>query len=122
MLKRILILGLSFIGTYCLAQDPQFTQFYANPLYLNPAFAGSTRCPRVGLNYRNQWPSLNKAYITESASYDQHFDAIAWSEANAEHVGRKLASSHPEQRNQSRKGRRDSEVRRWRYSAKLRDV
>ncbi|MGZ3931802.1 MAG: type IX secretion system membrane protein PorP/SprF, partial [Bacteroidia bacterium] len=23
------------------AQDPQFTQFYANPLYLNPAFAGT---------------------------------------------------------------------------------
>ena len=22
-------------------QDPQFTQFYANPLYLNPAFAGT---------------------------------------------------------------------------------
>lgn len=76
MLKRILILCLSCISIFCEAQDPQFTQFYANPLYLNPAFAGSARCPRVGLNYRNQWPSLNKAYITSSASYDQHFDAI----------------------------------------------
>ncbi len=76
MLKRILILCLSCISISALAQDPQFTQFYANPLYLNPAFAGSARCPRVGLNYRNQWPALNKAYITSSASYDQHFDAI----------------------------------------------
>ena len=23
------------------AQDPQFSQFYANPIYLNPAFAGT---------------------------------------------------------------------------------
>ncbi len=25
------------------AQDPEFTQFYANPLYLNPAFAATAR-------------------------------------------------------------------------------
>ena len=43
-----------------MAQDPQFTQFYANPLYLNPAFAGTARCPRVVLNYRNQWPALDR--------------------------------------------------------------
>lgn len=59
------------------AQDPQFTQFYANPLYLNPAFAGTARCPRVIMNYRNQWPGLTGTFVTYSASYDQHFDAIA---------------------------------------------
>jgi type IX secretion system PorP/SprF family membrane protein len=58
------------------AQDPQFTQFYANPLYLNPAFAGTARCPRICMNYRNQWPNLSGTYVTYSASYDQHFDAI----------------------------------------------
>ena len=58
------------------AQDPEFTQFYANPLYLNPAFAGSMRCPRLAMNYRNQWPAINRAYVTYSASYDQHVDAI----------------------------------------------
>ena len=58
------------------AQDPQFTQFYANPLYLNPAFAGTARCPRVVLNYRNQWPALTGTFVTTSASYDQHIDAI----------------------------------------------
>ncbi|TNE76120.1 MAG: type IX secretion system membrane protein PorP/SprF, partial [Bacteroidetes bacterium] len=31
------------------AQDPQFTQFYANPIYLNPAFAGSHGCPRFNV-------------------------------------------------------------------------
>jgi type IX secretion system PorP/SprF family membrane protein len=59
-----------------LAQDPEFTQFYANPLYLNPAFAGTHRCPRVALNYRNQWPGLTGSFVTTSASYDQHVDAI----------------------------------------------
>ena len=58
------------------SQDPEFTQFYANPLYLNPAFAGTHRCPRVALNYRNQWPALSGTFVTTSASYDQHVDAI----------------------------------------------
>ncbi len=53
------------------AQDPQFSQFYANPLYLNPAFAGSNGCPRVCLNYRNQWPALTGTFVTTSASFDR---------------------------------------------------
>lgn len=57
-------------------QDPQFTQFYANPIYLNPAFAGSNGCPRFSLNYRNEWPSLSGNYVTYSASYDQYFKNI----------------------------------------------
>ncbi len=58
------------------AQDPAFTQYYANPLYLNPAMAGTKKCPRVVLNYRNQWPALSGNYVTTSASYDQYVDAI----------------------------------------------
>src|SRR3954471_3048311 len=59
------------------AQDPQFTQFYANPLYLNPAFAGTARCPRICMNYRNQWPNLSGRYVTYSFSGDMHIDALA---------------------------------------------
>src|SRR6478735_598008 len=58
------------------AQDPQFTQFYANPLYLNPAFAGTARCPRICMNYRNQWPNLSGNYVTYSFSGDMHVDAL----------------------------------------------
>ena len=70
-------LSLSLLGALsALAQDPQFTQFYANPLYLNPAFAGTARCPRVALNYRNQWPALTGTFVTTSASYDQDVRGI----------------------------------------------
>lgn len=54
-----------------IAQDPEFSQFYANPLYLNPAMAGSKICPRVALNYRQQWPAINGLYSTLSASFDR---------------------------------------------------
>ena len=78
LLLSILVLFVSvFFNREAMAQDPEFTQFYANPLYLNPAFAGSSRCPRMVMNYRNQWPGINKTYITYSASYDQHVDALA---------------------------------------------
>jgi type IX secretion system PorP/SprF family membrane protein len=80
MLKRlVLILCVLFSVVFseqAFAQDPEFTQFYANPLYLNPAFAGTARCPRINLNYRNQWPAISGTYVTYSASYDQHFDAL----------------------------------------------
>ncbi|MCF8416279.1 MAG: PorP/SprF family type IX secretion system membrane protein, partial [Crocinitomicaceae bacterium] len=71
----IMIIGLSSFAAK--AQDPTFTQFYANPLYLNPAFAGSHGCPRFALNYRNEWPSLSGNYVTYSASYDQYFKNIS---------------------------------------------
>jgi type IX secretion system PorP/SprF family membrane protein len=52
------------------AQDPQFSQFYAAPLYLNPAFAGATGQARAGLNYRNQWPAIDANFTTMSAYFD----------------------------------------------------
>ena len=54
------------------AQDVGFSQFYANPIYLNPAFAGSKIAPRISLSYRAQWPGLQRAFTTISASYDQY--------------------------------------------------
>ncbi len=52
------------------AQDPQFSQFYASPIYLNPALAGATDRARMGINYRNQWPSLTHSFRTVSAYID----------------------------------------------------
>ena len=77
-LKRLFILGvLCFTANSAFSQDPQFTLFYANPIYLNPAFAGSHGCPRFAMNYRNEWPSLTGNYVTYSMSYDQYFKNIS---------------------------------------------
>ncbi len=55
------------------AQDSQFSQFYASSLYLAPSFAGSTDGDRIATNYRNQWPSITRAFQTYSLSYDHFF-------------------------------------------------
>jgi len=59
-----------FLAKEVKAQDPQFSQFYAAPLYINPAFAGSTQQARAGINYRNQWPSIDASFVTYSAYFD----------------------------------------------------
>ncbi len=79
MIKRFLFIIAVFLlgfGGLVKAQDAHFSQFYANPLYLNPAFAGSDKCPRVNMSYRNQWPALGQTYVTYSLSYDQHVRLI----------------------------------------------
>ncbi len=65
-----IILLMLFTGNVS-AQDPEYSQFFANPLYLNPALAGTTELPRVAINYRNQWPQKGAAFNTYSLSYDQ---------------------------------------------------
>jgi type IX secretion system PorP/SprF family membrane protein len=56
------------------AQDPQFSQFYAAPLYLNPALAGATGQARAGINYRNQWPAIDANFTTMSAYFDYYIE------------------------------------------------
>ena len=52
------------------SQDPEYSQFFANPMHLNPAFAGTTELPRAVISYRNQWPAKGNSYTTYSLSYD----------------------------------------------------
>lgn len=76
-MKYILSLMIVVVGGMSAhAQDLEFTQFYANPIYLNPALAGSSGCPRVAMNYRNQWPSLSGSYVSYAAAYDSYFKNI----------------------------------------------
>lgn len=71
----LIVTVFSFTSILC-AQDPIFSQFYAAPLQLNPAFAGTTLAPRISLNYRNQWPAFDNAYTTMAASYEQLFEPL----------------------------------------------
>lgn len=61
---------LIFCSTNLLAQDPQFSQYYAAPLYLNPAFTGTSEDHRFIANYRNQWPNAARGFVTYAFSYD----------------------------------------------------
>jgi type IX secretion system PorP/SprF family membrane protein len=73
LVKRIIyLLTLSFIiFTDSFGQDPTFSQFYANALYLSPSFAGATPEYRFALNYRNQWPAVPGVFHTYSISFDK---------------------------------------------------
>lgn len=67
-----------FVTIFCLlitattiAQDPHFSQFFSSPMTLNPAFTGKFNgMVRGAINYRNQWPTINRAYQTVTAAVD----------------------------------------------------
>ena len=80
LIERKAILYLSIVISslvfHLQAQDPQFTQFYASPMYLNPAYTGVTYEHRFVANYRNQWPGIHKTYTTYMASYDYNMSTL----------------------------------------------
>lgn len=76
MRKGVLALLLIVLAANLKAQDPEFSQFYMAPLYLNPAFTGTTVRPKVHLNFRDQWPGLGNAYVSMACSYDQYFEDL----------------------------------------------
>jgi len=55
-------------------QDPVFSQFYASPIYMNPAFAGSTNCSRAVFNYR-MVRSVENLH-TANFSYDRYINRL----------------------------------------------
>src|SRR5690606_30517442 len=79
-LERCVFLVAIIVGLFAplgsQAQDPQFSQFYAAPLYLNPALAGSTNQARAGINYRNQWPAIDANFTTMSVFADYFIEDI----------------------------------------------
>jgi type IX secretion system PorP/SprF family membrane protein len=45
-----------------IGQAVELSQYWAAPLYVNPALAGISYGPRVSVNYRNQWPELGSGF------------------------------------------------------------
>ncbi len=68
---------LLFTGLPAEAQDPQYSQYYAAPLTVNPALVGIHQKGSFGVNYRNQWPNLDANFQTTSAYVDYHFEEYA---------------------------------------------
>lgn len=66
-------------GLHLTAQDPTFSQFDANQLYYNPAYAGYKLGFRGEMSYRNLWPnvpgeSFPGPLSTYTASCDAYFN------------------------------------------------
>lgn len=72
-MKKVIIIILSFISLNLYSQDPQFSQFYAAPLFLGPSFAGGSDGLRVSSNFRDQWPKLPGEFITYAVGVDNYF-------------------------------------------------
>ncbi|MDX2302396.1 MAG: PorP/SprF family type IX secretion system membrane protein [Microscillaceae bacterium] len=57
------------------AQDPQFTQFNAQPILYNPAYAGATRNCRIINQYRQQWLNIPST-IDHSGQFDTYATSV----------------------------------------------
>ncbi len=69
-IRKLLFLMLTLTPVFVVGQDPTFSQFYNNPVYYNPAFAGSNPGMRARLNYRNQWHNLPTNYNNYTMTID----------------------------------------------------
>ena len=71
MMKNIInILALLLIFNNYTGQEPVFSQFYFNPMYLNPALAGMDNNFRLFVNNKNQWSKVPAQFNTSSISFD----------------------------------------------------
>lgn len=65
------LLGCVALVSVSNAQDPNFSQFFASPMTLNPALTGKfDGVYRIAGNFRNQWPAIQNAFETKTASVD----------------------------------------------------
>lgn len=70
------LLAFAISLTVC-AQDAHFSQFYANRIYLNPAYAGFDPGTTLTLNYRDQWFGVPDGDISTFANSYRTFNATA---------------------------------------------
>ena len=64
----IALCAIIFSSTFCNGQDPSFSQFYANRIYLNPAFTGIEQGISFAAVSRTQWAKVDEGFRTYTAS------------------------------------------------------
>ncbi len=52
------------------AQDPNYSQFFSNSLYYNPAYTGISQGFNARFDYRKQWPNLRNDFKTYNFNTD----------------------------------------------------
>lgn len=57
-------------ATHLRAQDPNYSQFFSNPLYYNPAYTGISQGFKARFDYRKQWPNLLNDFKTYNFNAD----------------------------------------------------
>lgn len=77
LLKSCFIYWVCVVAQEVHAQDPQLSQYFAAPLYLNPAFTGESEKWRAGMTHRRQWLGLDHHYTTTSAYADLYIGKIS---------------------------------------------
>ena len=50
---------------------------FSNPMFLNPALVGINQQGSAGINYRNQWPSINANFESYSFYSYYNFDDVS---------------------------------------------
>lgn len=77
LFKSIAVVTGAILGMQvAVAQNPQFSQYYASPLLVAPSFAGNSLGSRAFVNFRDQWAKLPGAFVTYSFALDNNFYAI----------------------------------------------
>ena len=76
VMKKIIsiLIILFYFSIKLYAQDPQYSQYYANALYLSPAFAGAEENTRAIFATRYQWPGLDASFVSNTVSIDHYID------------------------------------------------
>lgn len=73
-MKQLIITAILMVSATFMVKgqvDPHFSQYYAFPLWLNPALTGVVDgSARVTANYRNQWTGMSNGYQTAAISAD----------------------------------------------------
>jgi type IX secretion system PorP/SprF family membrane protein len=75
MIKRYLVIIVTILTSLkSFGQDPIYSNYFANPMNLNPAFAGNNHDGRAAMSYRLQWPGSSAFYNTFSLGFDKFFE------------------------------------------------